>query len=446
MIKLKKIWIALISIIPISVQALSLECPEFASPEEEFTCKITNDNWIGMVANINLSEEITYSKLDIPLPWQAYYYSSNGFSIRNIEQKSDLQLSLQLKISNNAQIGENYTISLKNIEGVTENYQNQQIPDINKEIRIISNIDTLQTITISDGEVPLKFEENTLKYEVATTKEQINIQALPKDKNAKVEGDIGIKDLIIGANIFNITVTSERGNSKNYQIIVTRTTPNTKKDNNVKSGLKSLNISNQKIDLAKNKYSYTITVSPETTDIDVKAIANNNKASITIEKPDKLSYGENKIIIHLTEANGTKTDYILIVTREYPKDNNTKIKKLTIKDYFIDFKSDIYQYQLTILDEKQLELNIELESKTSKYKIIGNKDLKDKDKIEIEVTSEAGNSEKYTINIIKDKKNITNSKSITNSLKLPIIILFIILITIILLLKITGKKNQSIHD
>ena len=119
---------------------------------------------------------------------------------------------------------------------------------------------------------------------------------------------------------------------------------------------------------------------------------------------------------------------------------------MVIKGYELDFKSDIYQYNLQIDGEEKLDINIELNDEKAKYKIKGNNNLKNKSIIEIEVTAEDGSKQGYKINIIKVNEN--NSISIISSVKLFPLVGFILLIIIVLVIKkirnkITKNKDNS---
>ena len=442
---MKKILLIIIFIIPISVNAMSLECPKEASVNEEIVCLIKEENLIGINANISIGKEFNYSKIEINDNSQPYYYSKDGFSIRRKVDNSSLSAKLSFKVTNEAIAGNTYNITLKNIEGVTTNYQHQNIENLTQTIRIISNINTLDNLIISNGKINPNFNKDKLKYEITTTDSKINIDALLTDKSAKIEGDVGTKDLAIGSNVFTIKVTSERGETKTYQIIVTRTIPKSKSPSEPKvtvKGLKEITIDGKKINVEKNNFTYKVTVSEDTKKIDIKANSNDKDATISIDNIDELKEGENYITINLKEKDGTEVKYTVIVNKPKKKDQNTIIKSLEIKDGFIDFKPNKYEYTVNIYDEKSLDLQLELESKTAKYEIIGNKNLKNNSIIKIIVTSEDGNQNIYTIKVNKIK-NIENSKNIQDNLKLPLIIISIILVSIILILKTILRRKHK---
>lgn len=437
---LKKVLLISLIVIPLPIKALSLECPQKASIGDEITCKITEAELIGLSAKIQLNEKLSYYQLDLNNTWSSYYYDKFGFSIGNIHTNNNLNASLKIKVNNNAEIGKSYEVSLIDIEGVTKEYQHQNIDNITKNINIVSNINTLDNIIISNGKIDLNFNKNTLKYDATTTEEEIDINALATDKGAKVEGDIGTKKLNIGANIFMIKVTSPKGSIKIYQLIITRLPKNTRTTVAEKIGIKVLKVNNETITIKQDIYSYSITVPESTNKVDIKAITTDNSASVSIENNNELSYGENIITINVTSKDGTKIKYLLTVTRTKKLDNNAKIKNLKIKNYFLDFNATRNDYQITIKDEKSLEIEVELDSKKAKYQINGNKNLKDKSMITIKVTAENGITNTYTIKINKAATN-SNSVNIEKYLKLPTIILTIILSSTILMLNKKKRKN-----
>ena len=108
---------------------------------------------------------------------------------------------------------------------------------------------------------------------------------------------------------------------------------------------------------------------------------------------EKIVVGENTVKINVTAEDGTVGTYVIVVNRKEKLSSDNSIKSLVIKGYELDFKSDIYQYNLQIDGEEKLDINIELNDEKAKYKIKGNNNLKNKSIIEIEVTAEDGMEE-----------------------------------------------------
>lgn len=78
----------------------------------------------------------------------------------------------------------------------------------------------LKNIILNSGKVKINFDKNNLKYNIITHKlTKIEVEATAEDSKAKVKIDKK-ETLEIGENIIKITVTSEDGKDKTYEIII----------------------------------------------------------------------------------------------------------------------------------------------------------------------------------------------------------------------------------
>ena len=434
---MKKYFLILIFIFPFNVFALSLECPSIVSPSEEFVCTVSDDELIGLSANIIGSDKVKYSNFVVSNGTKAYYYDKNGFNIHSL---SSLRASLSFLVASDVERGESYQVSLKNIEGVDKNYRHIKINDITKSIQILSDVHTLKNIVLSGGSVPIKFKKDIFRYEVSTFDSSIDIQVALNDSSSKLEGDVGKKDLNIGANIFNIKVISERGNISTYQVVVIRNVKTSEKSVVKEKGLKSLSVNGTEVKLSNNQFSYQLDVASDVETVDIQAIAKQINGSVSISDIGQLSFGKNDIIIQVKDSDGQVIQYVLTINRAAKQDNRTTIKRLAIDRYFINFSSDILKYQVSINDEESLNILVDLDSATSKYEIIGNEHLKNHSIIQIKVTSLDGNSQIYEIEVLKDNSIVeSNSLSIANY---KFVFGAIVILLTIMFLFYVNKKRQ----
>ena len=81
----------------------------------------------------------------------------------------------------------------------------------------------LKSIKVGDYALTPAFDKETYNYEVEVENEveQVTIEATKNDANASVSGT-GEKELVEGANKFEIVVTAQKGNSLTYTVTVTR--------------------------------------------------------------------------------------------------------------------------------------------------------------------------------------------------------------------------------
>ena len=296
----------------------------------------------------------------------------------------------------------------------------------------------MSNLTLTNATLKQNFNKNITNYESTTTSDNITISAIPTNKNAKVSGHIGNKKVNYGSNIFTITVTSELGNTRKYTITVIRKLINTTTNNNIitnksnDASLKNIIIKGHYLSFESTKYNYNLTIPNSEDTLDITAIANNNKATVKIDKPDKLQVGDNIITITVTSENGTICKYTITVNRK-DLSHDKSIKKIIIDNYKLKIEKNIYDYNLTITKETKLKIKVILNDKLSTYKIKGNNNLKDGSIITITVTSEDKTSKDYTIRI--NKKPISDNNIFSNTKLIIIISILLIITTIINLTK-----------
>ena len=99
----------------------------------------------------------------------------------------------------------------------------REIDDINESISLKSKVNTLEGITLSDGELKETFNSSVTNYTatVNNTTETIEISVTKTDENSNVSG-IGEISLHYGTNSMEIKVTSEAGTTKTYNLSIYR--------------------------------------------------------------------------------------------------------------------------------------------------------------------------------------------------------------------------------
>ena len=206
---------------------------------------------------------------------------------------------------------------------------------------------------------------------------------------------------------------------------------------NTDATLKGIELSSGSIEFSNDKDTYDLTVDYSVSSIEINGVLNDNKASVKIEGDTNLKEGDNviKLVVTAEDGKATKTYTINIKRENKVLSKNSKIKKLTINNYDINFNNNKKEYDLTISNEDNLTFNVELEDEFAKYEIVGNKKLKNKSVIKVIVTAEDKSSTVYSINIIKEK-NKTKELSIALICSIiSSIIVFGLLIFIIIRLK-----------
>ena len=131
---------------------------------------------------------------------------------------------------------------------------------------------------------------------------------------------------------------------------------------------------------------------------------------------------------------------IVVSNQKIAKEQNknvesNKLVDLKVDKYNIDFSKNIEEYNIKIDDEKQLDITPILEDNTSKYEIIGNKNLKNGSKIRINITTSLGDKKTYILNIEKNQK--------MGFAEIIFITILVVLILINLFRIIKNRKNRG---
>lgn len=259
--KLKFLLIVLI-IFPLQIKASTLDikiaCPETAYPNDTIECKLTYTNELSLnalIAKYKLPSIIEYKDLTLNNAWNNYYNSNTGFVIGSETTSNNDIGTIKLKVSNNVKEYKEYTIELNSIDASDTNFNSISQNNITTTIKIIKKEESNHSTNDNNNKQPQNDKENA-----PVEKEETNL------------------------------------------------------DNDSK--LKSIELSYGKINFDPNIFEYKIIVPNEITTISIEAIPNSEKSKVTIEKPQELNIGDNKITI-ITEAEDKSiSKYIIIVTRE----------------------------------------------------------------------------------------------------------------------------------
>lgn len=301
--------------------------------------------------------------------------------------------------------------------------------------RTCSDVSTLKGITLSSGILSPSFDKDTKEYKVDVSKDtdKITITPIKTDEQQEIKGDIGEKELKFGKNTFKIEVISEKGTTTTYTLNITR---EDSRDGN--RYLSSIKLSSGKIMFDKEKYEYNTKVLYDVTTITVEAEAESATSKVVIVGNKNLTVGKNTIIIKVTSENGESTNYKINVIRLSEGEtlgNNANLSSIEIGKYKLNFDPNKTEYILEIKDETKLDISVIPEDETSIYKIIGNKNLKNKSVIKIIVEALDDTTKTYKITIKK-----TNNK-------IPLIILgssiFVAIVLIVIIILTNKNKNDT---
>lgn len=375
-------------------------------------------------ATINFNENTT-----------SYDMTIDNTSTNIVATKKDSGSTISGDIGNkNLNYGKNvFKIAVTSESGVKKEYTlNITRPD-NR-----SKTNTLDSLKLSEGKI--NFNKDTLKYNLTVENKvtSIEVDATLTDSKSSFVSGYGPRSVVLkeGTNSILIKVKAENEEVKTYTITVTRKSDGTKSDNNY---LSEITLSEGTIDFSKDELEYTVVVLYDVEDIEITAKTEDSKAKYEIDGETKLKVGENKFIITVTAESGATREYVVIVDRKSENEvlsNNTKLNKLTISGYQLNFDSDVYEYNLKIEDESSLVIEYDLDDEKSSVNIDGNSDLQNGSIIRVTVTAEDGSTSTYKISIEKEEGSNVLLFVIIGGVVLILLVIIVIIIS-------KSKKNKN---
>ncbi len=174
----------------------------------------------------------------------------------------------------------------------------------------LSKNNYLKSLSVEGYEISPEFNKNTSTYYLAVPMDITEVVVLTETEapNAKIK-ITGNTSLTKTENTIKIVVTSEKGKTKTYNIIV-----NKQKDNGVK--LTSLSIKGAELspEFESSKYYYNAQLKSDKdfTDVDVEAVSNVDGASIEVLGNKSLEVGDNLITIIVSSGSNTTVYQVLV--------------------------------------------------------------------------------------------------------------------------------------
>lgn len=288
---------------------------------------------------------------------------------------------LNVKISNNDdKLGEK-KILLKNIR-VTSNDTSYSLDNEEKMISIISEDElssdcNLSSLTV-DGVSVSGFSPT--KYEYRGIKANKRIVFLDAKRSEERSSATGLGNALLTENVekdVSVIVTAENGERCVYTLGITYVKENQdvvvpKSTNNVLDNIELFN-QDEKINFNydRKKTSFDITVENKVTDLTIKAILEDEKASFVSKfgpRDVKLNEGKNSFQLKVEAENGDIKTYNLNITREKALSGDTTLKSLIINDTEVLLNANEFNYEITLSNEFSLT-DIKAEANDSNSKV-----------------------------------------------------------------------------
>ncbi len=416
------------------------------------TIKVADGN--NYLSSITLSEgTIDFEKSKTT--YEIKNINSSTIEIKATSESSYAKLSGDVG-KKNLKLGLNtFKITVTSESGVNRIYTLKIYRNDNRD-----KTNTLSSLEVENNKITPEFNKNTINYTLTVKKDVTSVKinaTLESDKSSFNKG-YGPRtvNLNYGLNSVLIKVTSESGATKTYTIKITR-----EDDRSSNNYLKSLNVSSGDFSFNKKTLNYSFTVQNDVTSLNVIATPEDSKSTVSGAKTYNLKEGLNKINITVTAENKQTRTYSLQVTRivkNISKEVNNKLGSLEITNYQINFDPETTIYNLTIENEKSLDIVPKVQDSTSSVVVNGNENLKDGSVIKLVVTAVDGSTKEYIINISKNEEINNNDKNdddqnkednnvvkVNENRKLQIIIgvaSFLVIIIVVILFSIIGIKRS----
>ena len=266
----------------------------------------------------------------------------------------------------------------------------------------------IKSLSISEGAVSPAFNKNTQDYTMTVNPyvKKLTITPTLDDSAAKyaIKGNANFK---IGENTVTITVTAENGETRDYNIVVT-------KQGSDINFLKSLSVSQGTLKPAfnKDKDSYTLEVSDGVSQINITGEMEDTLSTVTGFGNYKLVKGANTISINVTSETGITRTYTVVVNRQYNGD--ATLKDITISSGTLEFADDKMDYEVNVAsDINEITIGATPTQKTTTVSGTGIFSVDaGENNFELITTAEDGTNLRYTIKVIRDKSSNANLSSL----------------------------------
>lgn len=241
----------------------------------------------------------------------------------------------------------------------------------------------------------------------------------------------------------------------------TTTTDDKKDDNDAESdnktgsvNLKSLTVTPTGLSpaFATGTTEYTMTVGSDIDKIDVKAVAEDEKASVDITGNTDLKIGTNKITITVTASDKTTKTYHISVTKEDKK--QLQLSELLVEGLPLtpEFDSNIYEYTLELDRSDVSEVNITAtpSKESAEVEIVGNTDLQPGENVITILVKSADGEEITTYQITVTLPKVAdvvqdNNKNMYVYIGIGVCVLIVLIIIIAIIRKHRHQEDDNMY-
>lgn len=261
-------------------------------------------------------------------------------------------------------------------------------------------LSSLSVIDSENKEYIETFLKTKLDYNITVENniDKITIEGEREDSSSTIKG-LGEKDLDIGENSFEISVTSNSGIERVYAINVIRKA-------NSNNNLLSLEVVGYDINPKFNKLniSYTLNVSSDVKNITINATPEVPTSTVLGTGVFELNTGVNNFNIDVTSENGDSKTYVIVVNKE--ASNNNYLTNLSISPGLLEpnFNKETLSYNVNVDNSTTImDISAEKEHNSAIVTGTGVKAINvGKQQFDIVVKAENNEIRIYTITVTRD--------------------------------------------
>lgn len=277
----------------------------------------------GVNALVSVNDKLTLTDVKFNDTFIGNYKDGHIVGIGDTLYNDDIMLTLVFTANS---VGNGSAIISGEVSKVYDTYD---FEDLGFDIQIIRNISSnndLASLNSNVGTFDREFDRDVTSYTLTVPydAESVILSGSTFDIYSTVSGLV-LYELTSDETIATITVTAENGSTKVYTVRIVKEAKPVVTASNISyiyssnNYLKALEIDGYDIDFDKLVTEYIIKVSSDVKSLDIKAIAEDSRASVEITGNENFKTGDNTVTITVTAENGDVKVYKITVNKKAPK-------------------------------------------------------------------------------------------------------------------------------
>lgn len=375
--------------------------------------KVSSGDIYGMEAKLTETGPITRKKITLNSELEGWTVENlNGVFMvysndlaKSFSGQNKTLFSITYEVADSAKIGD--SVSVKFTDTVLANHLTSEETDpftvsytktVQKKVSTNTNLLSLKI----NGTALAGFDytKTEYTYSVPFETKSIDVSAVCAGEGATYSVS-GNSDLKVGSNNVVVKVTAASGDTKNYTVNVTRGNP---PDLARLTGIKAEGYTLSPA-FDPEVFEYTVSV-PYTKQSMTLTPAGSSNVSYVVEGNSKLSIGENKFTIKVTDIHSNTKNYTVTVVRR--QNNNANLLKLSVNDFSLTpaFDYTVTKYSITVnQNTSSVAIDAIAAGDGATVSITGADAIENGSTVVITVTAMDGSTKDYVITVYKKGTN-----------------------------------------